>query len=287
MWSIIPEKHKKINQIRIFKRTNLATVKRDDKLVKSNKDNHMIIVNIPHSSVKLDFQDLFICDIEEATSEAYKLADLYTDEMVFDNPRFIKLVAPISRLVVDTERFVDDQDEPASQYGMGVIYTHSCSGKIIKHSPDAKLRQELLDKFYYPHHNLLESITHKSLAYNNYAIIIDLHSYPSSYRIGLQTDKQPDICIGYELPHYNKIIFDKIADFCVRNGWSYGVNEPFAGSIVPGRYYKNNPNVISFMIEIKRSLYMDEYTYQKKPEFEHLCREINRLLVDIDQIENQ
>lgn len=243
----------------------------------------MIIINIPHSSVKLAFEHLFVCSQEDASREAYKLADLYTDEMVQDNPEYKKVQAPISRLVVDTERFVEDKDEPASKYGMGVIYTHSCSGNIIKQIPNQKDRSELLDKYYYPHHKLLESYTEESLAAHKKAVIIDLHSYPATFRIGLQTEKQPDICIGFDSFHYDETIYQKIVDFCKRNNWTYGINEPFAGSIVPIKYYQKERNVISFMLEIKRSLYMDEQTYQKKAEFNHLCAELNKLLADINQ----
>ena len=238
----------------------------------------MIIINIPHSSVKLDYEHLFTCSLEEASKEAYKLADLYTDEMVSDNTEFKKVVAPISRLVLDTERFVEDKDEPASKYGMGVIYTHSCTGNIIKHIPDQETRTELLNKYYYPHHNMLEAYTEESLSKHNKALIIDLHSYPATYRIGLQTDKQPDICIGFDSFHYDEETYQKIVDFCKRNNWSCGINEPFSGSIVPIKYYQKNSNVVSFMLEIKRSLYMDETIYQKKPEFDHLCIELNNLL---------
>lgn len=242
----------------------------------------MIIINIPHSSVKLAFEHLFVCPLEAATKEAYKLADLYTNEMVLDKPEYKKVVAPISRLVVDTERFVEDEDEPASKYGMGVIYTHDCSGNIIKQTPNQETRTELLGKYYYPHHELLESYTEEALSKYGKAIIIDLHSYPASYRIGLQTDKQPDICIGFDSFHYDETVYQKIVAFCKRNNWTYGINEPFAGSIVPIKYYQKDRNVISFMLEIKRSMYMDEQTYQKKAEFDHLYIELNKLLEDIN-----
>lgn len=244
----------------------------------------MIIINIPHSSVKLAFEHLFLCSQEDARKEAYKLADLYTDEMVYDNPEYKKVQASISRIVVDTERFVEDKDEPASKYGMGVIYTHSCAGDRIKQIPNQETRTELLNKFYYPHHQMLESYTEESLNKYDKAIIIDLHSYPASYRIGLQTDKQPDICIGFDPFHYDEAICQKIIDFCKHNHFTCGINEPFAGSIVPIKYYQNNNKVISFMLEIKRSLYMDEQTYQKKnAEFENLCEALNKLLVDINK----
>ena len=45
------------------------------------------------------------------------------------------------------------------------------------------------------------------------------------------------------------------------------LNRPFAGSLVPMRYYQTNRNVWSIMVEVRRDLYMDERTGLKNSSF--------------------
>ena len=47
------------------------------------------------------------------------------------------------------------------------------------------------------------------------------------------------------------------------------------------QYYKKNEKVVSFMLEIKKSLYMDEDTFEKNNNFNNLKQKINTLLNDI------
>ena len=39
---------------------------------------------------------------------------------------------PISRVVVDLERYANDSEEPNSAFGMGAIYTHNTLGERIR-----------------------------------------------------------------------------------------------------------------------------------------------------------
>ncbi len=39
---------------------------------------------------------------------------------------------PVSRLIVDAERFVDDAREPMAACGMGVIYTATSDGAVLR-----------------------------------------------------------------------------------------------------------------------------------------------------------
>ncbi len=52
------------------------------------------------------------------------------------------------------------------------------------------------------------------------------------------------------------------------------MNNPFSGTIVPLKYYSKNINVHSVMLEINRSLYMDEVTGKKKENFSRVKQDI-------------
>ena len=240
----------------------------------------MLIVNIPHSSTYVDDYSNFCLNKAEVDAEAKKLADLYTNELVEDSPYIKTLCSNISRLVVDTERFVDDTQEVAASYGMGVIYTKTHDGKTLRETPSLKQREHLLNQYYYPHHQKLKKYVDENLSRYNKCLILDLHSYS---KISVPSNKintaLPDICIGYTPYHFNQSIFDTIISFCKDNNYTYAINTPFSGSIVPLEYYLKNANIASFMIEIKKSVYMDEETYVKKNSFTTLKKQLY-LLID-------
>jgi N-formylglutamate deformylase len=41
-------------------------------------------------------------------------------------------------------------------------------------------------------------------------------------------------------------------------GWSVAVDRPFAGALVPMRFYRKDLRVRAIMVEVRRDLYMDE-----------------------------
>ncbi|NBB90740.1 MAG: hypothetical protein GVY23_05990 [Spirochaetes bacterium] len=53
-------------------------------------------------------------------------------------------------------------------------------------------------------------------------------------------------------------------------------NQPFSGSLVPGRFYGVDRRVTSIMIEVRRDLYMDERTGERTAGL----RRIEALLAD-------
>ena len=44
-------------------------------------------------------------------------------------------------------------------------------------------------------------------------------------------------------------------------------NYPFCGVLGPGRFYWKQPTVLALMIEVNRSLYMNEISGERLPEF--------------------
>lgn len=64
--------------------------------------------------------------------------------------------------------------------------------------------------------------------------------------------------------------------FFTDRGFSVGVNRPFAGALVPNAYYGQDQRVQSVMIEVRRDLYMDERTGDKRPQ----CAAIQRTLAE-------
>jgi N-formylglutamate amidohydrolase len=90
------------------------------------------VLHIPHSSrvIPAEVRASLLPDDSSLSAELLRMTDAWTDRLV-DGLRLAAkcLVFPVSRLVVDVERFQDDAQEPMSAKGMGAIYTHLSTGE--------------------------------------------------------------------------------------------------------------------------------------------------------------
>ena len=159
------------------------------------------ILHIPHSSTRIPREergDIHLSD-EALKVELLRMTDWYTDELFqVSDDIAIPVVFPVSRLVVDPERFEDDVQETSSRWGMGVIYTKTSQGHRLRDTPTPQERRRLLVSYYRPHHAQLAACIKNSLIRHNKALVIDCHSFPSMpqpYEEN-QNSKRPDICIG-------------------------------------------------------------------------------------------
>ena len=107
-----------------------------------------------------------------------------------------------SRLVVDVERFRDDNQEPMVEVGMGAIYTHGFDRTLIRQM-SASQKAKLLTAYYDPHHELLTSTVDEMLRLHGDCLIVDCHSFPSTrlpYEIG-KHGARPEVQIGTDSFH--------------------------------------------------------------------------------------
>ncbi len=86
---------------------------------------------------------------------------------------------PVSRLVVDPERFSEDPQESMSQVGMGVTYTKGSLRQPLREQLTQGKRQKLLERYYIPHRQKLTDAVEASLLANDHCLIIDGHSFPA------------------------------------------------------------------------------------------------------------
>lgn len=212
------------------------------------------------------------------------MTDHFTDEL-FACEGATRVCYPISRLILDVERFADDEQEHMSQIGMGVIYTHSSDLMPLRTAPTPQERQELLEKYYYPHHTRLQTSCEEALKQHGQCIIIDCHSFPTEslpYERKIHGElPRPQICIGTDDFHTSPELQEKCVQAFQQRGYKISINAPFAGALVPLSYYQQNAAVQSLMIEIRRDLYMDEETGCKNAHFDQLKQDIHNILLEL------
>jgi len=249
------------------------------------------IVRSPHSSglIPEEYREQFVLTDDALEKEKLLLTDAFTDEIfAIDDDLITSVTYPVSRLLVDPERMMEDADEPMAAVGMGSVYTRRCDGTPLRRELSSAERKKLLLKYYTPHHRAIAEAVEKSLSHRSCALIIDCHSFPSSPLPcdADQSTPRPDICIGTDPFHTPKWLLNILLDDIKESGFSYEINRPYGGTFVPHPYYGKNDSVFSIMLEINRSLYMDEGTGRKKRGFDDLADKILGFLstlIDADE----
>jgi N-formylglutamate deformylase len=183
----------------------------------------------------------------------------------------------VSRLVVDPERFVDDSLAAMAERGMGVIYTKTAHGAVLRDEPGASSRAALLDEYYHPHHAKLLALAAQSIELYGSCLLVDCHSFPSR---ALPYERQPDdaprpqICIGADGFHTPKELAEELMQFFSGKGYSVALNVHFAGALTPLKLYRNESRLRSIMLEVRRDLYMDEQTRSMLPTFDTIKQQV-------------
>ena len=241
-----------------------------------------IVLHIPHASKNIpdEYLKYFTLSKKDLEIELLKMTDHFTDEL-FDvsNDNIHQLKFPISRLLVDVERFEKDELEPMFRVGMGCVYEKTHDGKPLKLVKDIK--DELINKFYKIHHENFTKIVDAKLKQNNKVLIIDCHSFPKHplpYELNQEMDR-PEICIGTDNFHTSdktKIMFEELF-----NDFKFTIkfNKPFKGSIVPLKFYNKDQRVQSLMIEVRRDLYMDEKSGEKNKKFNDIKSILQKIIM--------
>lgn len=239
-----------------------------------------VILHVPHHSkyIPAIVREQFLLNDDQLARELILMTDESCNELfnyLCENARLVQ--ATVSRLVVDVERFTDDSKEKMAAVGMGVIYTKTADNQPLRKELTASERNKLLTEYYYPHHEALEKQVEEVLKKYDHCIIIDCHTFPSKplpYELNQNPDR-PDICIGTDDCHTSERLKNSFVTAFKETGFTVSVNEPFAGALVPYKYYEaREARVQSVMVEVNRKLYMDETTGLRSDTFKNIARTI-------------
>jgi N-formylglutamate deformylase len=246
--------------------------------------SQIVVLHIPHSSrrVPAEERQAILVDDTELNGELLRMTDAYTDELFPTTPvEAGRVIFPLSRSVCDVERFPSDENEPMAARGMGVTYTRTSMGGVLRAQPDPADRQKCLDRWYWPHHSKLEHLVKDVAERSGVCLIVDCHSFPS---VALpyerdQASSRADICIGTDSFHTPRAVRDAIVAAAEADGYSVAVDAPFSGALVPLSSYRKDHRILSVMIEVNRRLYMEEDSGKKKHGLGKVCATLGRLVM--------
>lgn len=236
------------------------------------------ILHIPHDSTDIPaaYRDDLLLSDKELARELLYMTDMYTDDL-YQLDGAERLRFPVSRLILDPERFDDDAQEPMAARGMGVIYTITSQLGKLREKPSNTKRKELLDRYYYPHHKALTDMVDAAVAAHGECLIFDCHSFPGTalpYELKGPDEYRPEFCIGSDGFHTPPELTKGLLDFFEGKGYTVGENIPFGGALTPLKHYGADKRVKSVMFEIRRDLYMDQDTGEKTPRYSQIKQDV-------------
>ena len=230
-----------------------------------------IMLHVPHSSVV--FPEMSNDSFDDLDEEERLLIDYYTDELFVpeqETKNICHMIFPYCRIYCDVERLIND---PLENEGLGISYSRwvpDKDGHRVLRSFSGKSEAFAL---YTDFHS---EVSKKIVGMLGNSLLIDCHSFSALPNLLNSNPPDIDICIGYNDDETcpNKVVIGNIVQYFKSKGYKVGINDPFSNSktfSVPVTYH-------SVMIEVSKSLYMDEYTLEKKKDgFTKLKQEIQSL----------
>ena len=241
-----------------------------------------VVVNLPHSSnvIPSHVRDQFCISDEELVEEQRKLVDWFVDDL------YSPIVAAgacalrhnVSRFVCDPERFEDDDKECMFARGRGVVYSHGTERQRVRREITPQERESVLNEFYRPYHAALNAQVRHVVEVFGRCVVVDAHSYQERalpYELFGDVPR-PDVVLGDDSTHTPAWIQAEISRLTTEAGYSFGINGPFAGTVVPLPFY-GDTRVSSFMLEINRRTYMDEVSTKPNDGFVSMQRLMGKI----------
>ena len=247
-----------------------------------------LVLNSPHSG--RDYPAAFLSTSLLDAKGIRRSEDSFVDE-IFE--RSVKLGAPLLRahfprayLDVNREPFELDPsmfDGPLPGHinttslrvagGLGTIARIVSDGsEIYKEKLTFEDASHRIETLYRPYHRRLSKLLQKAHDAHKCAVLIDCHSMPS---IGGSLDNdpgasRPDIVLGDRYGTACAPILMHTAEQTLRRlGYKVARNNPYAGGFNTEQYGRPAHGRHALQIEIKRSLYMDEDSFERT---EHLSK---------------
>jgi N-formylglutamate amidohydrolase len=131
-----------------------------------------------------------------------------------------------------------------------------------------------IDTIYKPYHATLRRLIARTHVKFGFGVLVDCHSMPGNIRIA-GSNMRPDFILGdrygtsasAELSRAAMQILEEMGFNAVRN-------KPYAGGFITEHYGRPSRGLHALQIEVNRSLYVDETTLEKRPDFDKIAAAI-------------
>ncbi|MBI4724219.1 MAG: N-formylglutamate amidohydrolase, partial [Rhodomicrobium sp.] len=238
-----------------------------------------VIFNSPHSGRV--YPSVFLGASRLSPNALRKSEDAYVEELLASAPGqgAVLMHAHFPRAYVDINREPYELD-PALFNGRLPDYVNSQSlraigglgtiarivndkEEIYSQPLDLETAFIRIERLYKPYHAALDGLLQSTRAQFGTAFLLDCHSMPTQQG---ERGVWPDFVLGDRFgascaPEITKLV----QTFLKGLGYRVLLNKPYAGGYITQNYGKPNEGIHVLQIEVDRSLYMNEETFEKSP----------------------
>ncbi|TCL69687.1 N-formylglutamate amidohydrolase [Rhizobium sp. BK251] len=142
---------------------------------------------------------------------------------------------------------------------------------------------ERIEMIYKPYHAALRRLIARTHVQFGFGILIDCHSMPGNIRVA-GSNTRPDFIIGDRYGTSASADLSRAAiHFLEDLGFSAIRNKPYAGGFITEHYGRPARGLHALQIEVNRSIYVDEFTLQKRPDFDAVAAAISDFMRSMAQ----
>ena len=163
----------------------------------------------------------------------------------------------------------------------------SNSREIYKNKLKWEDAEKRIEDFYFPFHMNLKQLLIKIKSEFGFVVLIDCHSMPSMMQPIIDSSYRalPDFILGDNFgKSSSKNLTKLIEDFLITKGYSILRNNPYAGGFITQNYGRPSNSFHVIQIEINRSLYMDEQTFELNDGYILLQKNLRDLIKELSKI---
>lgn len=249
-----------------------------------------LVVAVPHAG--RDYGQRFTNGAGLASSQMRRIEDPFADELAAQAPeRGIPLLAALfPRIWLDVNRdwreldplLIRGGDLPEEtlsasnnvRNGLGVV-PRLLTGGIPIYTDCLTYAdvQERLESAWHPYHATLRRLLEETRQGFGQCLLIDCHSMPTS------REAEPlDIVLGdgFGSTADGEIMILAEEHFASL-GYRVSRNQPYAGGYTTRHYGRPADGIHALQIEIRRSLYMDEHSFERRPGLKALAEQLGTL----------
>jgi N-formylglutamate amidohydrolase len=166
--------------------------------------------------------------------------------------------------------------------GLGTIARIVAEHEEIYRGPlDVEEALSRIELIYKPYHALLRKTLARLHVEFGFSVVIDCHSMPSVVR-GVDPANRPDFVLGDRYGTSCSLdLIDNASTLLKSLGYSVARNKPYAGGFITEHYGRPAKGLHALQIEINRSLYMHEDTFEKSDGFDALTQDLGTFMQEL------
>lgn len=240
-----------------------------------------VVVDVPHAGEWIPDEVLDEMVVQNKTLR--RDLDLYVDQLWQKAPELgaTLIASNVSRYVLDLNRANDDTspetvigakriNKPGYYQDRGVVWRTTTDGTPVMAKPMTRAAfNRRIATFHTPYHQAIADEIERVRQKFGYCLLIDGHSMPSRGRSGHSDpgSRRADIVPGdVEGKACSPLLTNIVCTHFRECGYSVAPNKPYKGGWITRSFGVPREGSHALQIEVNRALYMDETTFQIKPE---------------------